>query len=206
MFGTNPDRPAIPYDPDRARELLADAGYADGFSIVLGTPNDRYINDGPIAQAVAQMWTQIGVRTEVDAKTFSAFIADRNAFNFSAFLAGWGAGTGEMSSPLGALVATRDPDRSLGGTNFARHSNTEIDDRLVEALQTVDDAERERLLREGSAHRDGHLCHRADPLRADHLGAGAGAGVRGAGRPVHAGLRSGAVELTRILNHGMRRA
>ncbi|MDD7972255.1 ABC transporter substrate-binding protein [Roseinatronobacter alkalisoli] len=151
MFGTNPDRPAIPYDAERARELLADAGYPDGFQIVLGTPNDRYINDGAISQAVAQMWTQVGVQTEVDAKTFSAFIADRNGFNFSAFLAGWGAGTGEMSSPLGALVATRDPDRSLGGTNFARHSNPDIDDRLVEALQTVDDAERERLLREASA-------------------------------------------------------
>jgi len=151
MFGTDPDRPAIPYDPERAQELLAEAGYPDGFSITLGTPNDRYINDGPIAQAVAQMWTQIGVQTEVDAKTFSAFIADRNAFAFSAFLAGWGAGTGEMSSPLGALVATRDETRSLGGTNFARHSNPEIDDLLVEALQTVDDAERERLLREGSA-------------------------------------------------------
>lgn len=150
MFGTNPDRPAISYDPDRARELLAEAGYEDGFSIVLGTPNDRYINDGPISQAVAQMWTQVGVQTEVDAKTFSAFIADRNGFNFSAFLAGWGAGTGEMSSPLGALVATRDPDRSLGGTNFARHSNPEIDDRLVEALQTVDDDAREALLREAS--------------------------------------------------------
>lgn len=151
MFGTNPDRPAIPYNPDRSRELLAEAGYPDGFSIVLGAPNDRYINDGAVSQAVAQMWTQVGVRTEVDAKTFSAFIADRNGFNFSAFLAGWGAGTGEMSSPLGALVATRDPDRSLGGTNFARHSNPEIDDRLVEALRTVDDTERARLLREGSA-------------------------------------------------------
>ena len=97
------------------------------------------------------MWTQIGVNTEVDAKTFSAFIADRNGFAFSAFLAGWGAGTGEMSSPLGALVATRDPDRSLGGTNFTRHSNPEMDELLVEAMATVDDAAREDLLRRGSA-------------------------------------------------------
>ncbi|MFA7432158.1 MAG: ABC transporter substrate-binding protein [Gemmobacter sp.] len=151
MFGTNPDRPAIPFNPDRSRELLAEAGYPDGFAITLGTPNDRYINDGQISQAVAQMWTRVGVQTEVDAKTFSAFIADRNGFAFSAFLAGWGAGTGEMSSPLGALVATRDPDRSLGGTNFARHSNPEMDDLLVQAMVTVDDDERERLLREGSA-------------------------------------------------------
>ncbi|CAN5728101.1 hypothetical protein BH23PSE1_BH23PSE1_17380 [soil metagenome] len=55
MFGTDPDRPAIGYDPDRARELMEEAGYGDGFPIVLGAPNDRYINDGQIAQAVAQM-------------------------------------------------------------------------------------------------------------------------------------------------------
>jgi peptide/nickel transport system substrate-binding protein len=97
------------------------------------------------------MWTRVGVRTDVDAKTFSAFIADRNAFAYSAFLAGWGAGTGEMSSPLGALVATRDPDRSLGGTNFTRHSNPEMDELLVTAMVTVDDDEREQLLRAGSA-------------------------------------------------------
>ncbi len=151
MFGTDPNRPPIAYDPERARELLAEAGYPDGFAITLGTPNDRYINDGQISQAVAQMWTQVGVTTDVDAKTFSAFIADRNAFAFSAFLAGWGAGTGEMSSPLGALVATRDPDRSLGGTNFARHSNPEMDDLLVQALATVDDGAREDLLRQASA-------------------------------------------------------
>lgn len=150
MFGTNPDRPAVGFDADRARALLAEAGYPDGFQIVLGTPNDRYINDGQISQAIAQMWSRIGVRTEVDAKTFSAFIADRNAGNFSAFLAGWGAGTGEMSSPLTALVATRDPERSLGGTNFTRHSNPDMDALLVEAMVTVDDAERERLLREAS--------------------------------------------------------
>lgn len=150
MFGTNPDRPVIPFDPERSRALLAEAGYPDGFTITLGSPNDRYINDGQIAQAVAQMWTRIGVRTAVDAKTFSAFVADRNAVNFSAFLAGWGAGTGEMSSPLAALVATRDSERGLGATNFSRHSNPELDDIVLEALVTVDDAERERLLRAGS--------------------------------------------------------
>ena len=151
MFGTEEDRGPIPFDPDRARELLTEAGYPDGFQITLGTPNDRYINDGQISQAVAQMWSRVGVRTEVDAKTFSAFISDRNAFNFSAFLAGWGAATGETGSPLGALVATRDPARSLGGTNFTRHSNPEADELLVTAMRTVDDAERERLLQQSSA-------------------------------------------------------
>ncbi len=148
MFGTDPDRGPIPFDPDGAKALLAEAGYPDGFEITLGSPNDRYINDGQIAQAVAQMWSRIGVKTSVDAKTASAFFADRNALKFSAYLAGWGAATGEMSSPIGALVATNDKARGLGGTNFARHSNKEIDDLLLKALATVDDPAREKLLQQ----------------------------------------------------------
>lgn len=151
MFGTEEDRGPIPFDAERARTLLTEAGYPDGFAITLGSPNDRYINDAQISQAVAQMWARVGVKTEVDAKTASAFFNDRNDFKFSAFLAGWGAATGEMSSPLGALVATRDPDRSLGGTNYTRHSNPEMDDLLVEALGTVDDEARRALLQQASA-------------------------------------------------------
>jgi peptide/nickel transport system substrate-binding protein len=135
---------------EEARQLLEEAGYADGFEITLGTPNDRFVNDHQIAQAVAGMWSRVGVRTNVDAKTFSAFIADRNAYRFSAFMAGWGSGTGEMSSPLAAIVATRDPERGLGGTNFARHSNPRMDALLIEALRTLDDDEREALLQEAS--------------------------------------------------------
>jgi peptide/nickel transport system substrate-binding protein len=150
MFGSNPDRPPIPYDPEAAKKLLTEAGYPDGFEITLGTPNDRYINDEKIAQAVAQMWTRIGVKTAVDAKTASAFFADRNGLKFSAYLAGWGAGTGEMSSPLSALVATPDPDSGLGATNKSRYSNPQMDDLLREALATVDDEKRESLLQEAS--------------------------------------------------------
>lgn len=151
MFGTEEDRGPVEFNAERAAELLTEAGYPDGFSITLGSPNDRYINDAQISQAVAQMWARIGVKTEVDAKTASAFFDDRNKFKYSAFLAGWGAATGEMSSPLGALVATRDASRSLGGTNYTRHSNPEMDDLLVEALETVDDDKREALLQQASA-------------------------------------------------------
>ncbi|MFW5834700.1 MAG: ABC transporter substrate-binding protein, partial [Pseudomonadota bacterium] len=77
MFGANPDAEPTPYDPERATELLAEAGYPDGFEVVLGTPNDRYINDAQIAQAVAQMWARIGIETEIDAMTASVFFSRR---------------------------------------------------------------------------------------------------------------------------------
>ncbi len=152
MFGAHEegDLPPAVFDPERAQALLAEAGYPDGFGITLGTPNDRYINDAQVAQAVAQMWARIGIDADVDASTASTFFSRRNAFEFSAYMAGWGSGTGEMSSPLKALLATRDPDRGFGGTNRGQYSNPAMDDLLTEALRTVDDDARQELLRSAS--------------------------------------------------------
>ncbi|NBB71632.1 MAG: ABC transporter substrate-binding protein [Alphaproteobacteria bacterium] len=151
MFGANPDAAPTEFDPDRARALLAEAGYGDGFELVLGTPNDRYINDELIAQAVAQMFARVGVDTTVDATTKSVFFSRRNDYEFSMYLAGWGSGTGEMSSPLRALVACRDPEAGYGGTNRGRYCNPEMDAVLKEALRTVDAEARRELLQAASS-------------------------------------------------------
>ncbi len=151
MFGYNPELEVEPYDPERSKQLLAEAGYADGFELVLGTPNDRYINDEKIAQAVAQMLTRVGIRTTVDASTKSVFFRRRNNYEFSFYMAGWGSGTGEASSPLRALVATQNREKGFGGTNRGRYSNPELDALLEQALATVDDAKREKLLQQAMA-------------------------------------------------------
>lgn len=147
MFGTS-GRPVDPYDPERARELLAEAGYPDGFSITLGTPNDRYINDGQVAQAIAQMLAQIGIDTSVDASTASQFFSRRNALEFPIYMAGWGASSGDMSSPLKSLVATYNAEIGMGPTNAGRYSNPEMDTLLLEAMSTIDDDTRDRMLQE----------------------------------------------------------
>ncbi len=150
MFGTTPGIKPIPYDPKLAKKLLAEAGYPNGFTTNLGTPNDRYINDAQVAQAVAAMWERIGIKVNVQAFTKSVFFKTRNQYKFSTYLAGWGAGTGEMSSPLVALVATRNKEKGMGGTNRGRYSNPAMDAVLEKALTTVDDAKREALLRKAS--------------------------------------------------------
>ncbi|HBH29925.1 MAG: ABC transporter substrate-binding protein [Desulfofustis sp. PB-SRB1] len=150
FFGTNEGAKPEAYDPEGAKKLLVEAGYPNGFELVLGTPNDRYINDAKIAQAIAQMFTRVGIKTSVNAMTKSVFFATRNKYEFSLYLAGWGSGTGEMSSPMRALVGTRDKSRGLGGTNRGRYSNPVIDDMIMEALSTVDDDKRATLLAESS--------------------------------------------------------
>lgn len=138
------DAPA--FQPDEARRLLAEAGFPQGFQLTLHGPNDRYINDARIIQAIAQMWTRIGVNTRVEASPWASYIARASRQEFSVFLVGWGTSTGEASSPLRSLVATFDRDRGMGPSNRGRFSDPEMDRLLAEALRTPDDAAREKLL------------------------------------------------------------
>ncbi|MCJ2113776.1 ABC transporter substrate-binding protein [Methylobacterium sp. E-025] len=151
LAGTTKDFPVVAYDPKAAKDLLAQAGYPNGFEITLGTPNDRYINDEKIAQAVAQMWSRIGVKTSLDAATASTFFTRRNTFSFSAYLAGWGADSGEMSNSLNSLLLCFDPESGRGFTNRGRYCNREVDRLTIEAMRTFDENERSALLRRASA-------------------------------------------------------
>ena len=149
-FGTAKSTQPDKFDPAAAKKLLAEAGYPNGFSITLGTPNGRYLNDLKVAQAIAAMWSRIGVRTEVEASAPPAFFKYRDEYKYSAYLAGWGADSGEMSNPLRALVATPNREKGMGGINRGRYSNSAMDAKLEEALRTVDDRKREVLLQEAS--------------------------------------------------------
>ncbi len=150
MFGANKDaRPAKP-DPDGAKKLLAEAGYPQGFALTLATPNDRYVNDALISQAVAQMLTRIGLKVTVDAMTQSQFFAKRNRHEFGFWLAGWLADTGEMSSPLKSLIATPNRDKGYGPSNSGAYSNAKVDALIDQALATIDDGKRAALLAQAS--------------------------------------------------------
>lgn len=150
MFGANKEMTAPKADVEGAKKLLAEAGYPSGFTLVLSTPNDRYINDAQVTQAVAQMLTRVGLKVSVDAMTQSTFFARRNKRDFGIWLAGWGSDTGEMSSPLKALMATPNKDTGMGATNPGGYSSAAMDADLKKALGTVDDAKRAELLAEGS--------------------------------------------------------
>lgn len=146
MFGTIGREPDA-YDPEGAKKLMVEAGYPDGFEIVLGTPNDRYVNDEKVAQAIAQMLARINIKVRVDAMTASQFFSRRNKQEFPFYLSGWSSATGEVSSPLTVLVATYDKAAGRGGTNAGRYSNAKLDALLSEATGTLDDDKRAGLLR-----------------------------------------------------------
>jgi peptide/nickel transport system substrate-binding protein len=162
MFGANKDAKALKADPEGARKLLAAAGYPNGFTLTLATPNDRYINDAMIAQAVAQMLTRAGLKVSLEAMTQSTFFGKRNKREFGFWLAGWGADTGDMSSPLKALLATPNRDKGWGTSNSGGYSNPEVDALLDRGLATVDDEGRAELF--AKASRIAMADHGAIPL------------------------------------------
>lgn len=150
FFGVSPDIEVPEYDPEQAQALLAEAGYPDGFALTIHGPNDRYINDAEIVQAIAQMLSRIGIDTTVDTMPRSVYFGRASNLEFSLMLVGWGSGTGEASSPLKSLIGTYDPDKGWGASNRGRFSNEEVDALLDEALRTVNDERREELLIEAT--------------------------------------------------------
>jgi len=148
MFGVSPNVKPEPFDPEGARKLLAEAGWPDGFNLTIHAPNNRYVNDEQIAQAVAQMLTKIGIATRVEAMPANIFFTRGSKLDFSFMLVGWGADTGEVSSPLKSLLATFDTKKGMGAANRGRYSNPKMDELLTRALATVDDGQREKLLQQ----------------------------------------------------------
>lgn len=146
-FGYDPQIPVPRFDAERARKLLADAGYPNGLTILLRGPNDRYVNDSQILQVVAQMWTRIGVKTTVDAQPLASLIGRLNRFEASAYLLGWSNSLGEPSTSLRAVIGSRGT-AGTGLSNYGRYSNPRMDALTVQGLGTLNDAEREKLHQE----------------------------------------------------------
>lgn len=148
MFGAIPDPEELPFDPEGAKKLLAEAGYPDGFSMTLSATNDRYINDSQIAQAVAQYLTRVGIETDLDAMTRSIFFSRRRKQEFSFSMGGWGSTSGGAASFFRQYATTYDKERGVGRSNYGRWSDSAFDEPLLKALETVDEKKRSELLQQ----------------------------------------------------------
>jgi peptide/nickel transport system substrate-binding protein len=150
-FGHNPAIRPDRFDPDAAKRLLAEAGFPNGFRVAITTPNDRWPNDSRLTQAVAQMWTRIGVRSTVNAAPYAAFVSMRMRYEAPVQLAAWGSSTGEATNYLISIAGTPNRQRLTGSNNMWRYSNPDLDALTARASATMDDAAREKLLHEAVA-------------------------------------------------------
>jgi peptide/nickel transport system substrate-binding protein len=140
------DTPSKP-DPERAKKLLAEAGYPDGFEFQLNCPNNRYVNDEEICQALLSMWARIGIKNKLIAEPMAQHSLKFQNFDTSAYMLGWGVATYDAQYTLQSLVRTKTTGAD-GNFNFNKISDPKID-QLVDAMKTeIDVAKRNAMIRE----------------------------------------------------------
>ena len=134
-------------DVEGAKKLLADAGYPTGFEVRLNCPNNRYVNDEEICQAVVAMWARVGVKATLAAENMATFIQKVQNFDSSIYLLGWGVATYDAQYSLQSLIRTRTTGAD-GNFNFSKISDATVD-RLVDAMKTeTDTSKRNNMIRE----------------------------------------------------------
>jgi peptide/nickel transport system substrate-binding protein len=150
QFGYDPSIATPTYDPARAKALLAEAGYKDGFRATLDCQADRYANGPALCQAVAQMLSRIGLRTEPVAMPHAVFIGHANRHEYSLFTAFILVEAGEPSVPLAATFATPNPERGWGVFNRGQYSDKTFDALLQAAQTEIDPTRRQETLRQAT--------------------------------------------------------
>ncbi|MFG6462753.1 ABC transporter substrate-binding protein [Roseateles sp. DXS20W] len=140
------DTPLKP-DLDKARKLLAEAGYAQGFELPLHCPNNRYVNDEQICQAAVSMWAKIGVKTRLVAAPFSTHSQTFQRGESPFYMLGWGVSTYDALYAMQAWGHTRT-NGADGNFNFGKVSDAKLDELIQKIKFEPDVPRRNALIRE----------------------------------------------------------
>jgi peptide/nickel transport system substrate-binding protein len=149
----------LPFDIEAAKKLLADAGYPSGFEVTMNCPNDRYVNDGAICQAVTANLARIGVKVNLQAETKGTYFPKILRRDTSFYLLGWTPGTYDAHNALNALMRCVD-DKGGGQFNLGSYCNPKVDELTVKIQSETDQAKRQAMIAEAfKVHSDdiGHL-------------------------------------------------
>ncbi|WP_457553686.1 ABC transporter substrate-binding protein [Desulfobacula sp.] len=145
-IGYNADIKRLPYNPEMAKQLLKEAGYADGFDITLTGPNDRYVQDAKIAEAVARYLAKVGIRVKLDVKPKSIFFPELTKGILDFYLIGWFDGTFDMGRTYFKLVHSRDKDKGYGVFNGSSYYDEGVDFLLEATADIVNPGKRAKAL------------------------------------------------------------
>lgn len=158
----------LPFDVEKAKALLAEAGYPDGFEVTMDCPNDRYVNDERICQAVASMLAKVGVKIDLLAQTKSKYfgkVLAQNNYDTSFFLLGWTPSTFDSHNPITSLMSCREDGK--GAFNLGGYCNKRVTE-LADLIQVETDPEKRQALIDEAfkIHSDevGHIPLHQQPL------------------------------------------
>ena len=134
-------------DTAKAKKLLAEAGYPDGFEFTLDCPNNRYVNDEEICQALVGMWAKAGLKVKLNAMPFANYIPKILKHDTSAYMLGWGVATFDALYTLQSLVRTKTTGAD-GSFNLGRVSDLKLDNTIDAIKIATDPKARDALLKE----------------------------------------------------------
>lgn len=149
----------LPFDLEAAKKLMADAGYGAGFELKMNCPNDRYVNDGEICQAVAANLSRIGVKINLEAETKNNYFPKILRRDTSFYMLGWTASTVDAHNVLYPIMSTPG-EGGRGQFNLGSYSNARVDELTNLVASETDDKKRTDMIREAlKIHQDdvGHL-------------------------------------------------
>jgi len=165
----------LPYDVEAAKKLLADAGYPNGFEVGMNCPNDRYVNDSNVCQAVASNLARIGVKVNLQAETKGTYFPKILRRDTSFYLLGWSPSTYDAHNVLNAIIRCVD-DKGAGQFNLGSYCNPKVDELTLKIASETDQAKRNAMIKEAyTIHSEdiGHL-----PLHQQALAWGVGNNVQ----------------------------
>ncbi|MBB3944572.1 peptide/nickel transport system substrate-binding protein [Rhizobium skierniewicense] len=151
IFGYNPDVKPTQSDVDKAKALLTEAGYPDGFKVTFSFTNDRLPGDKDAGTTIAQMLTAIGIQVEANAQPGAVYFPANTRGDYSLTMSGWGTLTGEANYTLSSLVHTNEPAKKLGAFNIRGYSNPALDKLIEQAGVEMDAAKRAQYLKDANA-------------------------------------------------------
>jgi peptide/nickel transport system substrate-binding protein len=153
LFSLSKDFVRPKADPDAAKKLLAEAGYPDGFQVTMDCPNDRYVNDAAICQAVVGMLARIGVKVDLLAQPKAQYFAKvlkAGGYNTSFYMLGWTPSTSDAQNVLHDIMGCNNDldDKTRGEANLGNYCNKEIDKLTDAILVEADAAKREQMIKQ----------------------------------------------------------
>src|ERR1700710_921495 len=152
LFKLSSDFTRPKYDADGAKKLLAEAGYPDGFEVTMDCPNDRYVNDAAICQAVVGMLARVGIKINLLAQPkqlYFAKVLKAGGFQTSFYMLGWTPATSDSQNVLYDIMGCRDdPKSNRGEANLGGYCNKNLDALADKVMLETDDAKRDLLIKE----------------------------------------------------------
>jgi peptide/nickel transport system substrate-binding protein len=151
IAGYNKSLPPLKPDLAKAKKLMEEAGYPNGFKISFSFTNDRLPGDRQVGTSIAQMLARIGIEVNANAQPGAVFFPARLRGEFSMSMSGWGTLTGEANYTLSSVVHSNDPAKKLGAFNVLNYKNVDLDKLIEDAAVEMDEAKRNDLLSQANA-------------------------------------------------------